>query len=257
MFDNPFSQGPVYLDTPPKPIQQIEDNIKAFISRPSSYRQRYLQSNYGVAFDGYSYDGQQDSLNQGADDPLHSFVLSDFSPIESFPVEFAPFLNNHWHSLCRDITQIEVRMLDTIDTALAQQFTDCFGHMMSANYYPKQSSRHAKAPKFRLSEHPDVSLMTVFPNGVDHCFQYQHPETNAWCAIEPGRPIVFAGHLLEWLTDGRIKALNHRVVYEQNDQERCSFALFSLPYPNSSLKSLAGNHIAAEAFYQEHLSLWD
>jgi len=257
MVNNPFCLGPVYLDTQPKPIEQIEDNLKAFIRRPSSYRHQFLQANYGVAFDGYSYDGQQDSLNQGADDPLHSFVLSDFSAVGSFPIEFAPFLNDHWPSVCDEITQIELQLLNAIDTVLSQQFMNSFGHMISANYYPKQIARQSIAPDLRLSEHPDVSLMTVFPNGVDACFQYQDPATKQWCSVDPHRPMAFAGHLLEWLTDGQIKALNHRVIYDRADNERCSFALFSLPYPDTRLTSLAGATITAEAFYKEHLSLWD
>lgn len=263
MLSNPFADGPVYLDTSPLSLGQLPANLKSFVQQSLSYRSNYLQSKFNVAFDGYSFDGQTDSINQGPDDPLHSFVLSDFSELQRFPDQFQSFLQHAWPQIKQWVARYERDLLTQIDQQatgehqLLAQYDQQFGHMLSANYYPAQATRQQPAPKHRLSEHPDVSLMTVFPFGVDACFEYQHPATGQWQTVEPNKPFVFAGHLLEYLTDGHIKPLNHRVRYASTDSERFSFALFSLPYPTVTMTSRLGTAITAQAYFKAHLSLWD
>ncbi len=257
-MNSPLLTGPYISSLDALPMGELPSSLRSFVQQPLSYREQYLQSQYGVAFDGYSYDGQTDSINQGPEDPLHSFVLSDFSKPEHFPQQFSHFLNDQWHPIKQFVSTIEQQLLAQIDDRLLQQYNQNFGHMLSANYYPDQVTRKADRPDLRLTEHPDVSLITVFVFGNDSCFEYQHPVTQQWHSLEQtGRVVAFAGHLLEWLTDGAINALNHRVRYHNDEGERFSFALFSLPYPHTQLTSLKGNRLTTEAFYQEHLSLWD
>ena len=71
-----------------KDIFKLENAFKDFMSKSFNYRKIYCQQNYNYGFDGYSYLGMEESTNQYAADLLHSFVLSEFHTIHSFPKEF-------------------------------------------------------------------------------------------------------------------------------------------------------------------------
>ena len=238
-------------------LHGLPDSLRAFCHAPLQYRQQHLQKCYGVAFDGYSYPGQEDSLNQGAEDQLHSFVFSDFSPLQRYPEEFHGYIQQYWSSLCAQVQQLEQELLKAMGlSAIAEQHALMFGHMMSANYFPARIQQLPPAD-LRLSAHPDVSLLTVFLPGIGEDFQYQDAAGQWRNATTSGRVTVFAGELLEWLTDGAIPALNHRVKHSEKPAERFSFALFSLPMPGVELTSLGGRKITTEDWYQLHLSQWD
>lgn len=237
-------------------LADLPARLKDFCLAPRSYRLGYQQSSYDIAFDGYSYPGQTDSLNQGPEDQLHSFVFSDFSSPAHYPSEFQGFIKTHWGALCAEIQAVEQSILLALglDT-IARQQRQRFGHMMSANYYPDVDQTDSSG--LRLSPHPDVSLLTVFLQGLGEGFQYQDAD-GQW--RDPGTTqtvTVFAGELLEWLTDGAVPALKHRVRYQDSTAERYSFALFSLPQPGAVLHSQQGKTITTEGWYRLHLSQWD
>ncbi|MCY4214876.1 MAG: hypothetical protein OXF68_14795 [Gammaproteobacteria bacterium] len=240
-----WQPGIITTDVPALPAKGLADRLRAFVNQPWTYRRRYLQSVYRTAFDGYSFQGQADSLNQGPEDALHSFVLSDFSPRSAFPAEFQPFLRDGWPALTQAVREIERGLLVQLGVeGLLEPYDASYGHMMSANYYPSGIAAQPKGG-VRLTEHPDVSLLTLFPFGVESGLEYQDAE-GAWRAVVPcDRVVGFAGELLEWLTAGRIQALNHRVANGSGQRvgkpfdERFSFSLFSLPRP--------GTRIAREA----------
>jgi isopenicillin N synthase-like dioxygenase len=253
-------------DLPALSVNAPASALRRFCHRPRAYRQGFLQSRYATAFDGYSYPGQRDSLNQGPEDELHSFVVSDFSPPAMYPAELQPILDRHWQQLTRSAHAIEQRILQDLGlTGIAQQHASCFGHMLSANYYPAPHAGSyavdalAPAPetRLRLSPHPDVSLLTVLFGGIGNDFQYQDGNGHWVDAPPTDRIAVLAGDLLQWLTDGAIPALQHRVKQGVNSGERFSFALFSLPRPGAKLRSDAGRSITTEDWYRLHLSQWD
>ena len=263
-----WQPGIMATDVPVLSAGGLADRLRAFVNRPWAYRQRYLQSAYRTAFDGYSFAGQTDSLNQGPDDALHSFVLSDFSPQSAFPREFQRFLRDEWPTLTRIAREIERHLLVQVGAeGLLAPYAASYGHMMSANYYPPGAGAQPKGG-LRLTEHPDVSLLTLFPFGVEAGFEYQDAG-GAWRALAPSsRVLGFAGELLEWLTEGRIQALNHRVAPApgENFGERFSFSLFSLPRPGARIERRlraagggAGTRLEAisvEAYIEAHLSRW-
>ena len=93
--------------------------------------------------------------------------------------------------------------------------------MANGQYYPPIAANSAPV---RLTEHPDASLVTVFPFGVDDDFEYQDA-AGRWRRLpSDGGAVAFAGHLLEWMSGGRAKALNHRVRLGGSRRERFSFA---------------------------------
>ena len=253
-----YFHKPVVTDLPALSLAGLPADLKRFCHMPMDYRLNYRQHNYGVAFDGYSYPGQQDSLNQGPEDELHSFVFSDFSPANHYPAEFQAFLSEQWHELCRKIKALEQAILQTLELDnIAALPRSCFGHMMSANYYPQSATPRCSLPDLRLSPHPDVSLLTVFIQGLGDGFQYQDAAGDWHNAPVAQRVTVFAGELLEWLSDGEIPALRHRVRWQDAQAERFSFALFSLPQPGAILTSTGGSNISTEEWYRLHLSQWD
>ena len=256
--------GIMATDVPALPSAGLPDQLRAFVAQPWAYRRRYLQSAYRTAFDGYSFAGQTDSLNQGPDDALHSFVFSDFSPRSTFPDEFQRFLRDEWPEVTRVARAIERGLLVRLGVeGLLEPYDESFGHMMSANYYPPAAGGGPNGG-LRLTEHPDVSLLTLFPFGVEAGFEHQDA-AGAWQALAPcNRAAAFAGELLEWLTAGRIRALNHRVAPACG--ERFSFSLFSLPRPGTRIKRRLGaaqggagaqfEAISVEAYIEAHLSRW-
>ena len=259
--------GIITTDVPALPASGLPEGLRTFVGKPWAYRRRFLQSCYRTAFDGYSFAGQTDSLNQGPQDALHSFVLSDFSPRSAFPEEFQCFLRDEWPAVTRVAREIERDLLVQLDVEdLLGPYEKRYGHMMSANYYPP-----SEAPAnggLRLTEHPDVSLLTVFPFGLEAGFEYQDAG-GVWCALAPtNRMVCFVGELLEWVTAGRIQALNHRVALVGGEPigERFSFSLFSLPYPGTRIErhfsaaqegfGARPESMSVEAYIEAHLSRW-
>jgi len=245
-------------DLPAISLANLPAALKGFCLQPLPYRLQHLQSTYEIAFDGYSYPGQQDSRNQGPEDHLHSFVFSDFSPRECYPQQFQAFIRDQWAPLCRQVHALEQSILLALGLeSIASQHQRHFGHMMSANYYPAARQTGVDSSGLRLSAHPDVSLLTVFLQGLGPGFEYRDA-AGCWCdAPVRQRVTVFAGELLEWLSDGTVPALRHRVSESADNGDRFSFALFSLPQPGTELASIEGAKITTEDWYRLHLEQWD
>jgi len=193
--------------------------------------------------------GQPDSLNQGAYDNLYTYVLSEFFDQNKHPREFDPLFAGQYE-LIPKIKKLERELLANLDAGLLSFYNTYGVHSLSANYYPPNDSN-----SLRLTEHPDGSLLTVFPFGMDEEFQFEMPD-GSWQAIEKTDEIVcFSGYLMECLT-GDIKALNHKVVKEGPQGERFSFAYFSIPAPGSTFQ-IKDAKTSTEAYLEKYLSLFD
>lgn len=258
-----FEHGIIITDIPVLPAAPGVLCLRNYVERELAYRCRFLQKNYGYGFDGYSHYGQADSTHQAADDMLHSFVFSDFYPVARYPQEFQGFITQHWPALTRTLREIDLAILARLSVPGAlSQYRQHMGHMMSANYYPPPAELcNVAQGNTRLSEHPDVSLLTVFPFGIDSDFEYQD-EQGGWHRVPSSENMIaFPGFLLEWLSGGAIKALNHRVRLDgEINRERFSFAVFSLPYPATTLYRETRDgpqSISAQAYFSDYLSLWD
>lgn len=218
------------------------DSLELFLDEPDSYRLFFLQKRYNRAFDGYSYQGQVDSTNQHMDDLLHTFVLSKFSSTEHFPEAFKLLLESEWDQTVQKIMGLERALCKHMGEPFVVFYDQHIGHMLSANYYPPVSQfKKMSKGNNRLSSHPDASFVTVFPFGIPKGFSYQTPSGD-WKTLDTCNQVVlFPGYLLQLCSNGLIKALEHRVVLPDNaNEERYSFAFFSLPrpgqcfqYPNS------------------------
>jgi hypothetical protein len=234
--------------------ETIKKAFKAFLEKPESYRNEFLQTHYNRAFDGYSYLGQKDSLNQYDIDLLHSFVLSEYSSKDEFPKEFYIFLNNDWNRLISRIKRIELDIIMELNIPELNKFYNAhIGHMVSCNYYPAIEKKHAE--DMRLSKHIDVSLFTVFVFGLTEGFAYQDSLNKKQLLKSVDNIVVFPGYLLEFLTQGKYKALEHQVDFTQSNTERFSFAFFSIPKPLSNVQF--GNlQFTSESYFESYVSLF-
>lgn len=198
--------------------------------------------------------GQKNSLNQYDTDLLHSFVLSEFSKKEQFPVEFHSFLKTEWHELISKIKTLELELIDQLEIKGLHDFYDSsIGHMVSCNYYPKLNPAHAEV--LRLSKHVDVSLFTVFVFGIDKGFSFQNIKNEKEALFSNDNIVVFPGYLLELLSNGKYKALEHQVDFFDVNKERFSFAFFSLPRPNQKLR-FQKLEFTSESYFEKYLALF-
>jgi len=247
------------LSLPKRSDLKIKNALFNFVKKDSRYKNNFLQSKYNTAFDGYSYIGQKDSLNQYDTDMLHSFVLSEFQNIENFPKEFHNFLTEDWNELITTVRAIELNIIQKLNIpVLTQLYEDnIMGYMMSCNYYPKPISCESVAKNnTRLSAHKDVSLFTTFPYGVDKGLSIYDTDKNSIGIGEKEKMILFPGYFTEFITNNKIAALNHQVDLPKDlDSERYSFAVFSIPKPDITFL-VAGKKIRSADYYEAYLSLF-
>lgn len=250
--------GIIHSDTRKYTDISIKTSFKHFLKRNESYRYRFLQSKYNSAFDGYSYIGQKDSLNQYSTDMLHSFVLSNFTDIDEFPKEFHNFLLHDWEKITIIVRQYETEILKKINNSTLNHLykNDAIGYMMSCNYYPKTNSLNFVAKNnTRLSMHKDVSLFTTFPFGISQGFTYFRNK-DAITLGARNNIFTFAGYFMEFSTKQAYSALNHQVnLPVDSKSERYSFAIFSIPKPNAKF-NIGKHELTGREYYNKYLSLF-
>lgn len=223
-------------------------SLKRFLSKPEDYKQKFLQKEFDYAFEGYSFLGQEDSLNQGEEDKVFTYVLSDFFDSNRHPIEFHDLISSQ-KEIIRQVSTLERSLIKSIDENLLSFFENQLGHMLSANFYPPTDYSN-----LRLTAHPDVSFLTVFPFGIDKEFQFELSD-GTWQSVKhTNEIIVFSGYLLESVTG--IKALNHKVEKKGKQDERFSFAYFSVPKPSQQFK-IKNEIVSSEDFFARYLSLFD
>jgi len=245
-------------DTPGLSDASLRTALRDFVDQPAASKEPFLQANFRHGFDGYSFWGQTDSKNQYDTDMLHSFVVSEFTPADRFPTGFTRFFETEWSGLKQAVEQTERQILRSLDVpGLEQLYDTSIGHMISCNYYPEtRTARQTARGNTRLSQHKDVSLLTTFAFGVDAGLSYRDGHGQRVELGQKAQIISFPGYLMEVLTEGNIKALDHQVdLPTDTTAERFSFAFFSIPRPGSQLR-LGNVDLSAEAYHQQYLSLF-
>lgn len=246
----------IALDVFEESDEKIRRAFSAFIKQPSEYRNSFLQPKYNTAFDGYSYMGQKDSLNQYDTDMLHSFVLSDLHSADDFPQEFQDFLSEEWLELTAHIRSIESKLIKKHNLPFGALYeNDDMAYMMSCNYYPKIKVSDIPSNNTRLSAHTDASLFTTFPYGIQSGLSYF--DKNKFVAVgEKENMIMFAGYFSEFMSNGEFKALQHQVELPFDlDSDRYSFAVFSIPKPES-IFWINNQKFSGKDYYAKYLSLF-
>lgn len=242
-------KGFYYSDIKAWSSSEITDTFKQFLQRSDDEKMEFLQKEINSVFDGYSYQGQADSLNQGPEDLVHTFVISEFTDHTRFSIEWRNYLATQFKALSSLLQTIESSLIPLLFEQVSRRQ---FGHMVSCNYYPKQNiDRKTK----RLSAHPDVSLFTIFPFGIDDQLEYE--ENGVWKSMPPSTNMVMInGYFAEVISDGKVIALNHRVKQaEDNLNDRFSYAFFCIPAPEQQY-FIGNSTIATEAYFQKYLGLF-
>ena len=242
---------------------ELLEAFRSFIHRVRDYQLRFLQKRYGYAYDGFSYYGQNDSSHQAEDDLISTFVLSEFYPVDRYPVEFQGFLKGSWKKVVQTVRSLETDLLTRLDIpGLLDFYHHNAGHMVSNNYYPplKQFTTTA-AGNTRLSAHPDASLFTVFPFGIDEELELQVTGESGepvWQSVDAADSILlYPGYLMEMWTHGAIKAMNHRVRLTDNSTaERFTFSFFSLPFPLREFAMPGRGLMTSEAYFDAYGALF-
>lgn len=261
-------------------VEELLACFRAFLAAAPAYQENYLQKQFGYGFDGYSYVGQPDSSNQAEDDLVSTFVFSNFYEVTCYPSEFQRFLKGGWHQVRQAIQTLEIEVIEQLNIpGLLDFYQQDVGHMVSNNYYPPlQNFATTAADNTRLSAHPDVSLFTVFPFGIDDHFELEqrhHSGPSTWLSLQasplhdaamPGSAaeaalsnsiVLFPGYLLELWSNGAIRALNHRVRLARDvTSERFSFAFFSLPFPQREFTLPGHGTMTSEAYFEAYLALF-
>ncbi|MDE0140547.1 MAG: 2OG-Fe(II) oxygenase family protein [Caldilineaceae bacterium] len=242
---------------------ELLDAFRTFIHRSRSYQLRFLQKQYGYAYDGFSFYGQTDSSHQAEDDLISTFVLSEFYPADRYPEEYLGFLKGSWKEVAETVRSLETALLTQLDIpGLLDFYHGNAGHMVSNNYYPPlQQFTSTAADNTRLSAHPDASLFTVFPFGIDEELELQvtgEDGESVWQSVEAADSIlVYPGYLMEMWTHGAIKAMNHRVRLSDNRAaERFTFSFFSLPFPLREFEMPGRGMMTSEAYFEAYGALF-
>lgn len=242
---------------------ELQAAFRSFICRDRDDQLRFLQNEYGYAYDGFSYYGQSDSSHQAEDDLISTFVLSEFYPVARYPVEFHDFLNGSWKKVKQAVRSLELDLLTQLDLpGLLGFYHQNAGHMVSNNYYPPlQQFTTTAAGNTRLSAHPDASLFTVFPFGIDQELELEmagedgEPE---WQSVDASESVLlYPGYLMEMWTHGSIKAMNHRVRLSNNRAaERFTFSFFSLPFPQREFDMPGRGLMTSEGYFDAYGALF-
>ena len=222
--------------------------LSNFLAREEAYKADFLQTKLDTLFEGYSYMGQEDSSNQYADDRLFTYVLSDFFDPRQHAPEFQALLEEQ-QLFMPQIRQLERDLLAATVPELLDFYDHQVAHSLSANFYPSGGGE-----ALRLTAHPDGSLLTVFPFGMDEEFQFEKPD-GSWHLVEKTDEIVcFSGYLMECMTS--IRSLNHKVEKSGIQSERFSFAYFSIPSPGNTF-FMKDEKVTSEEYFTRYLSLFD
>ncbi|MFT5735743.1 MAG: isopenicillin N synthase-like dioxygenase [Maribacter sp.] len=233
----------------------LETALRWFLELPSLERQQYSQKEFAVGFDGYSYLGQKDSLNQYDKDLLHSFGLSNISKEEYFPQAFQKYLQQEFLEQVSFIRKLKKEVLKTLGFPEYVVFYEKhIRHMISCNFYPELDVPTQKiVPGDRLSFHTDVSLFSVFLFGLESGFACEMLTGEKIVLDALDEVVLFSVYFMELLTNGKIKALNHGVALPENRmQERFSFTFFSIPQLDATLQ-LSSFKGTGSDYYQHYL----
>jgi len=242
---------------------ELLESFRTFIHQVRDYQLRFLQKRYGYAYDGFSYYGQTDSSHQAADDLISTFVFSEFYPVDRYPEEFQGFLKGGWHNVVEIVRSLETDLLTQLDIpGLLDFYRQNAGHMVSNNYYPPQQQfTTTAADNTRLSAHPDASLFTVFPFGIDKELELQvvgECGESVWKSVDAVDSILlYPGYLMEMWSQGALKAMNHRVRLSANSAaERFTFSFFSLPFPQREFEMPGRGLMTSESYFSAYGALF-
>ena len=156
-----------YLVTPYAALNNDEllASFRAFANTDRAYKQRFMQKEYGYAYDGYSYVGQADSSHQAEDDLVSTFVLSEFFALDRYPAEFQGFLNCGWKTVLGVVRSLELELLTQLDMPALLDFyqTERRPHGLQQLLSSGSGFRHQRSRQYPSLRSPGCLSVYRFP----------------------------------------------------------------------------------------------
>ncbi len=235
------------------PISKIENLLKTckkFFNLPEEDKLKIAPKkwnpNTNTVYRGYfpsSVNGKE-GLDIG--DPLLKQDMADLLKKEKFEVNHdMTFLDPSWQATINnyfdDLHNLGMIIFKTIISSFSSNLSIADRAFqrpktlstLRFNYYPKQdkpvevSSQDGVA--LGCETHVDSGIMTILYQDKKGGLQVQNRHSLEWHDVphDPNAFVINTGLALEYLTNGRMKATNHRVLF--NQEERISIPFFFEP----------------------------
>jgi len=219
-------------------IHDVKEDIKAFFRLPLADRQALAQGPAGIEGYGQAFVVSEDQKMDWADMLFLSTQPPEYRSLNLWPSRPATFRDSlHRYSLAvqRVATHLLAAMarnlgllVDHQDTAAGngknQMTAIAAAQAMRINYYPPCPQAHDRV--LGLSPHSDAVGLTLLLQ-VSPVPGLQIRRGGAWIPVEPlpGALVANVGDVIEVLTNGRYKSIEHRALVNAS-QERVSIAAF-------------------------------
>ena len=231
-------------------IDQILSTCRHFFHSPDEEKIKIApkkwNANTDTVYRGYfpsSVNGKE-GLDIG--DPRLTLDMKDLLSKEKFEVNHdMSYLNPNWQSIIDDyynsvfdlglklfksIISVYSNNLNLADQAFVRPKTLS---TLRFNFYPKQDKPVEVSAQDGVAlgceTHVDSGIMTILYQDKKGGLQVQNRHTLEWHDVphDPTAYVVNTGLALEYLTNGKMKATNHRVLF--NQEERISIPFFFEP----------------------------
>lgn len=231
-------------------IEQILSTCRHFFHSPDEEKIKIApkkwNANTDTVYRGYfpsSVNGKE-GLDIG--DPRLTLDMKDLLSKEKFEVNHdMSYLNPNWQSIIDDyynsvfdlglklfksIISVYSNNLNLADQAFVRPKTLS---TLRFNFYPKQDKPVEVSAQDGVAlgceTHVDSGIMTILYQDKKGGLQVQNRHTLEWHDVphDPNAYVVNTGLALEYLTNGKMKATNHRVLF--NQEERISIPFFFEP----------------------------
>ena len=231
-------------------IEQILSTCRHFFHSPDEEKIKIApkkwNANTDTVYRGYfpsSVNGKE-GLDIG--DPRLTLDMKDLLSKEKFEVNHdMSYLNPNWQSIIDDyynsLFDLGLKLFKSIisvysnNTNLADQafVRPKTLSTLRFNFYPKQDKpvevSEQDGVALGCETHVDSGIMTILYQDKKGGLQVQNRHTLEWHDVphDPNAYVVNTGLALEYLTNGKMKATNHRVLF--NQEERISIPFFFEP----------------------------
>ena len=231
-------------------IERILSTCRHFFHSPDEEKIKIApkkwNANTDTVYRGYfpsSVNGKE-GLDIG--DPRLTLDMKDLLSKEKFEVNHdMSYLNPNWQSIIDDyynsvfdlglklfksIISVYSNNLNLADQAFVRPKTLS---TLRFNFYPKQDKPVEVSAQDGVAlgceTHVDSGIMTILYQDKKGGLQVQNRHTLEWHDVphDPNAYVVNTGLALEYLTNGKMKATNHRVLF--NQEERISIPFFFEP----------------------------
>ncbi|KAG2544407.1 S-norcoclaurine synthase 1-like [Panicum virgatum] len=217
---------------PDEVIHDVKEDIKAFFRLPLAEKQALAQGPDGIEGYGQAFVVSEEQKLDWADMLFLSTQPPEYRSLNLWPPRPATFRDSlHRYSLA--VQRVATHLLATMARNLGLlEEADAYNRMtavgaaqaMRINYYPPCPQAHDRV--LGLSPHSDAVGLTLLLQ-VSSVAGLQIRREGAWIPVAPlpGALVANVGDVIEVLTNGRYRSIEHRAVVNAT-QERVSVAAF-------------------------------